>query len=199
VQFHPEQIELLWLIPVIALVVFIFIIQLVGQKREQTGMSQDVARFNNGSIPFSQQMSGGADRLNQLERAISTITDSLTVQQQALTQVSKGSASYSGEISDLKAKLRELYKEYDIVLSENYSLRAKVKKLEETDPPQARPQNSPISTHNRPSADSYKNDDVHFSSKVDMKLYEDTRSLSVSLLEDTSEFDINDFSKRPKS
>ena len=64
------------------------------------------------------------------EKAISAVTDSLAEQQRAIEQFHKDNTNYNGEISGLKNKLRELYKEYDIILSENYSLRAKVKSLE---------------------------------------------------------------------
>lgn len=199
-HFLPEQIEILWLIPVIALVVFIFIIQFLAQKREKSAMSQEVARFNTGTLPNAQvPLNYGPDRLSQLEQAISSITDSLTVQQQTLNQVSKGSAGYSNEINDLKGKLRELYKEYDIVLSENYSLRAKVKKLEADAHPQGEGSDMTPDISRIPPTAHRDDIDMLLASKIDMKLYEDTRTLNLALLDDTSEIDINDLTKRKNS
>lgn len=193
-QFLPEQIEILWIIPVFALVIFIFIIQFVAQKREQTGLSREVTQFNAGVVPLQQNFTTGTDRLSQLERAISTITDSLTVQQQTINQFNKGGTNYNAEINDLKAKLRELYKEYDIVLSENYSLRAKVKKLQ--DPGAGA---SPAVHEASPGIQretKYDRIDPVISNKVDMRLYEDTRTLNLALLDDTSEIDLTDLTRR---
>lgn len=194
-QFLPEQIEILWIIPVFALVIFIFIIQFVNQKREQTGLSREVTQFNAGVVPPLQQSFGtGTDRLSQLERAISTITDSLTVQQQTINQFNKGGNNYNTEINDLKAKLRELYKEYDIVLSENYSLRAKVKKLQDPGAgvPPAGQDITPVTQRET----KYDRIDPVISNKVDMRLYEDTRTLNLALLDDTSEIDLTDLTRR---
>jgi hypothetical protein len=198
VHFLPEQIEILWIIPVIALVIFIFIIQLIAQKKEQTGLSREVAQFNNGAFPINKQYNGpGSDRLSQLEKAISTITDSLSVQQQTINQFSKGTIDYTSEINNLKIKLRELYKEYDIVLSENYSLKAKVKKLQENDAVNNGKIIDETSGHQQIAASDGRVD-VLLSSKVDMKLYEDTRTLNLALLDDTSEIDLSDLTRRIK-
>ncbi|MBN1576739.1 MAG: hypothetical protein JW913_09320 [Chitinispirillaceae bacterium] len=196
VQFISEHINFLWIIPAVAFGFFIFLIQFITQKNEErSDLSKEVARFNTGTpaaaFPAAEQ---GADRLNQLERAISTVTESLSAQQRTIEQFHRDNTAYNGEINELKSKLRELYKEYDIVLSENYSLRAKVKKLqggrdnaggdaeESTAPPQLPPPEAPPLPP--------------FSSKVDMKLYEDTRTLNLALLDDTSEIDISDLTKR---
>ena len=134
IQFISERIEFLWIIPVVAFAFFIFMIQLLAQKKEDRhDLSKEVAQFNTGiHSPEPASSEQGSDRLSQLERAIASVTDSISAQQRAIEQFHRDNTSYTGEINDLKHKLRELYKEYDIILSENYSLRAKVKKLQDS-------------------------------------------------------------------
>ncbi|MBN1309129.1 MAG: hypothetical protein JXA18_14490 [Chitinispirillaceae bacterium] len=195
-QFIPEHIEFLWIIPVVAFGFFIFLIQFIATRSEdRQDLSKEVARFNTGSgVASLTSAEEGADRLSQLERAISSVTESLSAQQRAIEQFHRDNTAYNGEINELKSKLRDLYKEYDIILSENYSLRAKVKKLqggrddaggdaEESAAPQQPPSSSSPSL-------------PALSSKIDMKLYEDTRTLNVDVLDDTSEIDISDLTKR---
>ena len=131
VQFISEHIEFLWIVPVVAFAFFLFMVQLFAQRREdRQDLSKEVARFNTGfEVATPAVPEQGSERLSQLERAIASVTESLSAQQRAIEQFHRDNTNYTGEISDLKNKLRELYKEYDIILSENYSLRAKVKKL----------------------------------------------------------------------
>jgi septal ring factor EnvC (AmiA/AmiB activator) len=197
IKLLSENPQLLFIIPVVALVFFFFLIQFFAQKREeQTDLSKEVALFNTGTQQVKPAgAEQGIDRLNQLEKAISSVTDSLSAQQRAIEQFHKENTTHNGEVNELKSKLRELYKEYDIILSENYSLRAKVKKLQHTDKseqgtdeevtvlqPQHQIQTPPPS----------------LMSKVDMKLYEDTRTLNLAYLDDVSEVDLSDLTP-PKS
>lgn len=190
-QFISAHIEFLWIIPVFAFGFFLFMIQMMAQKKEdQHDLSKEVARFNTGT-PHPQRTKQnpqqGDDRLLQLEQAISVVTDSLSVQQRTLEQFHRDSSGQSGEINELKSRLRDLYKEYDIILSENYSLRARVKKLQD------RP--DVITPDQEPQLFSHP-DTSSISAKVDMSLYEDTRTLSSSLLDDTSEIDLSDLTDR---
>jgi hypothetical protein len=136
-----------------------------------------------------------SDRLAQLERAISSVTDSLSAQQRAIEQFHRDSSGQSVEVNELKNKLRELYKEYDIILSENYSLRAKVKKLQHLpDDPSFVPADDEKVIVPAAPVKAAADLPPPISSKVDMKLYEDTRTLNLTLLDDTSEtdpFDLN--------
>ena len=196
IQFISERIEFLWIIPVVAFAFFIFMIQLLAQKKEDRhDLSKEVAQFNTGiHSPEPASSEQGSDRLSQLERAIASVTDSISAQQRAIEQFHRDNTSYTGEINDLKHKLRELYKEYDIILSENYSLRAKVKKLQDSREETNEEQEASIpSTQALPPEVS---PDPKFSSKVDLKLYEDTRTLNLAFLDDTSEVDLSDLSRR---
>lgn len=198
-HFIPEQIELLWIIPVIAFAFFIFLLIFFAQKREERAdMSQEVAQFNTGGTQMTVQemVPNAGDRLGQLEKAIASVTNSLSTQQRAIEQFHKENSSYSGEINELKSKLRELYKEYDIVLSENYLLRAKVKKLQGKEGDEVSGDLQEVALEDigatiPPPFHPVKTDNP-LSSKVDMKLYEDTRALNLTILEDTSEIDIAD-------
>ena len=200
-QFISEHIEFLWIVPVVAFGFFIFLIQLTAQRKEESAdLSKEVAQFNTGGFQPISPAATGATRLNQLEHAISAVTESLSAQQRAIEQFHRDNSNYNGEIKDLKGKLRELYKEYDIVLSENYSLRAKVKKLQDrqeddvaeipvaASPETAREVLPPPPVTPPP-----------LSAKVDMKLYEDTRTLNLSQLDDTSEYDFTDLNRRTDS
>ncbi|MBN1758233.1 MAG: hypothetical protein JW863_07950 [Chitinispirillaceae bacterium] len=196
-QFIFEHIEFLWIVPVVAFGFFIFLIQLTAQRKEESrDLTREVTQFNTVGFEPAAPMSPGASRLTQLEHAISTVTESLNAQQRAIEQFHRDNTNYNGEINELKGKLRELYKEYDIVLSENYSLRAKVKKLQGRQDPDddiadipvaAAPEVLPPKPAEPPP----------LSAKVDMKLYEDTRTLNLSQLDDPSECDINDLTRRP--
>lgn len=191
--FIFEHIELLWIIPVAAFGFFIFLIQLAAQRKEERrDLSKEVTQFNTvGFQPMAPEAAGAA-RLNQLERAISAVTDSLSAQQRTIEQFHRDNTTYNGEINELKNRLRELYKEYDIVLSENYSLRAKVKKLQgkQGEEPADTPEPPPAVLPPAAAAPS------PISLKVDMKLYEDTRTLNLALLDDTSEIDLSDLNSR---
>lgn len=196
IQFISERIEFLWLIPVVAFAFFIFMIQFFAQRKEQKhDLSKEVAQFNIGAHSAASAASDqGADRLSMLERAIASVTESISAQQRAIEQFHRDNTGYTGEINDLKNKLRELYKEYDIILSENYSLRAKVKKLLNAQE-EIKGDREEQAASAQPSAQSSPSE-PRFSSKVDMKLYEDTRMLNLALFDDTSEIDLSDPSRR---
>jgi septal ring factor EnvC (AmiA/AmiB activator) len=131
-------IELLWLIPIIALSAFLFWVAIAAQKRSGTGnspsdtMANEVMLFNSGKTPppsAGHVTDIAQKRLSEIEGKLSTLSGSMTDQQQIIEQFKKEATASTHEISDLKRKLSELHKEYDLVLSENYSLRAKVKIL----------------------------------------------------------------------
>lgn len=192
------QIELLWIIPVVAFAFFILILILLAQKKEaqpHTSLSQEVAQFNTGlqTDAVSPQPVGGG-RLIELERSISLVTDSLAGQQRAIERFSQDSSANSGEINQLKKKLRELYKEYDIVLSENYSLRARVKKMQGTEEETGNTQNIDTAGTPRRNSSLLSLPAQSLAKKLDMNLYEDTRLLNLASLDDTSEINLEDLS-----
>lgn len=179
------QIELLWIIPIVAFASFIFIVAFVSQKKtDGQDLSKEVARFNNGLTQNDYMPSVPDQRLGELEKAISSVNESIASQQAVMERFQKENSAYSNEINELKSKLRDLYKEYDIVVSENYSLRAKVKKLmegREGDASETEP--APVSASQPKKAEP---------AKPNMKLYEDTRLVNLTSLDDTSEIDLSE-------
>jgi septal ring factor EnvC (AmiA/AmiB activator) len=131
------HIELLWMIPVVAFAALLFIVAYYAQRHAEqrskgNNLSSEVALFNAGHNHAPQKLvnaHSSDDRLHEMEKAINFVAESLANQQQSITSFHKESGVYTNEINELKDKLRTVFKEYDIVLSENYSLRAKVKQL----------------------------------------------------------------------
>lgn len=179
------QIELLWIIPIVAFASFIFIVAFVSQKKtDGQDLSKEVARFNNGLTQNDTKPSVPDQRLGELEKAISSVNESIASQQAVMERFQKENSAYSNEINELKSKLRDLYKEYDIVVSENYSLRARVKKLmegREGDASETEP--APVSASQPKKVEP---------AKPNMKLYEDTRLVNLTSLDDTSEIDLSE-------
>jgi hypothetical protein len=128
------HIELLWLIPVFSFAGFLFSIALYVQRKSdlqyrERDLSKEVALFNAGQSVHAKKAvtSNHDDRLHELEKAINTLSTSLSTERTRQKEASEPVGT--GEIDELKEKLRTVFREYDIVLSENYSLRAKVKQI----------------------------------------------------------------------
>lgn len=169
------SIELLWIIPIVAFSFSIFLIVYNISKKQDNPykeLSREVARFNYGMEQPVQLHITPEQRLDELEKAINSVNESIASQKQMMEKV-KENTSANGEIENLKSKLAELQKEYDIVISENYSLRAKVKYLmesnETSDDQTIRFKNTSAQTGN---------------GKINLKLYEDTRLVSLSQIEE---------------
>jgi septal ring factor EnvC (AmiA/AmiB activator) len=143
-----------------------------------------------GDTKFLAAQRSTEERLNEYEQTIAQINKSLSTQQQVIEKFQEENSSSSNEIQKLNAKLRELHKEYDIVISENYSLRAKVKSLQKkveagpTAPYMADAGANGAAAQNA----SYGREHV----EMNMNLYEDTRLFKSSALDDTNEFDVGD-------
>ncbi|MBD3345441.1 MAG: hypothetical protein GF401_10305 [Chitinivibrionales bacterium] len=132
------SIELLYIIPLVALSFFALIILLNVQKKnenkekEEHELIKEVEEFNAGtpSQTISPKDIPGT-HLGEIEKTISLVSSMLSNQQSIIEGVQGVNINYTNEVNKLKNRLRELQKEYDIVLSENYSLRARIKKLSE--------------------------------------------------------------------
>lgn len=185
------HIEMLWIIPVMSFMVFIGIVFYFAQKKTlHSELKDEVNDFNSGASARNHLLKQPEIRLEDLEKAITAVTNSISNQQNTLNSFKKDTTDNSSEINDLKDKLRELYKEYDIVISENYSLRAKVKKMmEQKNTDEAADEVIP---EVKRAQDEGSLDVSAVSGKVNLKLYEDTRLLNVTSLDD---FDI----PRPKA
>jgi septal ring factor EnvC (AmiA/AmiB activator) len=166
------SIELLWIIPSVSFAFFIALVIYIAQKKSlETSLKQEVTNFNNGIANKTLKGNNPEHRLEELERAINLVTNSITNQQKIIDRFKQQNTDSNEEIGDLKDKLRELYKEYDIVLSENFSLRAKMKKMmvEDSNEDDNSSNNAIISGNKE-----------NKSSRVNLKLYEDTRVFNVT-------------------
>lgn len=182
------QIELLWIIPIVSFAFFIFMLLYFAQKNnpEQpySDLAKEVNRFNNGIIEKNVIPEIKPDsRLNELEKSIITLNDTLSQQQRVIDAFQQSNTVNQNEVKELRQKLRDIYKEYDIVISENYSLKATVKKLKDHKSDDVALTDSPMISEDNPA----------FSintTKGNLRLYEDTRLLNMNSLEDTSEIDL---------
>jgi hypothetical protein len=130
------SIELLWLIPVVALALILPIIVRSFQKqREEEGeagltqtreLTDEVEKFNQG-VHLTTKPAG--QRAGEIENIISLVSAALSNQQKIIETFKGKDDTVSGELNNLKSKLHELQQEYDIVTSENYSLRARIGKM----------------------------------------------------------------------
>ncbi len=131
------SIELLYIIPVVALS-FLVVINIVlrqrnseRRNRSDAHLHREVEEFNVGKVSGSGDAAGAPEsRLGEIEKTINLVTHALSSQQQVIEGFRGSNIGYSSEMETLKSRLGELQKEYDIILSENYSLRAKIRKLE---------------------------------------------------------------------
>lgn len=181
-------IELLYIVPILALAVLAFRLVFLAQKRAEASVASGAsdARQSDSGAPPAQRST--EDRLNEYERTIAQINKALSSQQEIIQKSREENSSSTRDIEKLNAKLRELHKEYDIVISENYSLRAKVKSMENrVHNEQGRLGDSMEQTAS-PRADAARE-----SMEMNMSLYEDTKVFKASsLLDDTNELDVDD-------
>jgi chromosome segregation ATPase len=192
------SIELLYIVPIIALVAFTFIISFYAQKKSveqqhDKKLAVEVQQFNEGKLITAQRSTD--ERLDDFEKTVASINKALSNQQKVIENFQQENSAYNGEIDNLKNKLREMHKEYDIVVSENYSLRAKFKSL--TKKTDAEAQLGPNARNNEPEA--YIS--LHTSQPkpgyaMNMSVFDDTKILSqMSNLDDTKEIDISELMK----
>jgi septal ring factor EnvC (AmiA/AmiB activator) len=190
-------IELLYIVPILAVVILGFLLVMNTQKRSMEGAQQQMAAPTatpTGKLPgdtkFLAAQKSTEERLNEYEQTIAQINKSLSNQHMVIEKFQEENVSYNDQIEKLQAKLRELHKEYDIVISENYSLRAKVKSLQKKiEAGTAGPAMVDAAADALPSQRAMPGKE-HV--EMNMNLYEDTRLFKASGLDDASEFEISD-------
>jgi hypothetical protein len=191
------SIELLYLIPIIAVVFFAFSVSFFSQKKSMEPKSSkklasEVQKFNDGQfIPAYKS----DNRINEFDIAVDSVNKALEGQQKIIEKFAEGNSAYNFEIDILKKQIVDLHREYDIAMSENYALRAKMRKLEKT----------PDHVIAAPTVDSIVNKPETFISSntiqpkygfaVNMSLFDDTKVYKVNSLDETREFDISDLMK----
>ncbi|MBN2038240.1 MAG: hypothetical protein JW768_15975 [Chitinispirillaceae bacterium] len=170
------HIELLWLIPITSFAVFLFIVAYYAQKsaerrNKSSELSKEVALFNAGQeVPKPRAAEQHDDRLKELEKAINLVAE-MVVHHQRVPEPHTDTSSSASEIDELKTKLRTVFKEYDIILSENYTLRAKVKQLSK----QLKELQDGVSETPDPAVE-----DGEKKSPSPMHMYDDTRLISLA-------------------
>jgi uncharacterized coiled-coil protein SlyX len=193
------SIELLYIIPIIALVVFAFSISYIAQKRSMTSeqgkrLDAEVRQFNDGA--FISQAQTTESRLDEFEQTIASINKALANQQKVIEKFQEENSQYNDEIDALKKKLRELHKENDIVVSENYSLRAKYNNLVKNVSPEPQPNSGSRSIE--PESDStasLRSAQPGIGWERGISVFDETKTYSTNILEDTSIIDLSDMFK----
>jgi chromosome segregation ATPase len=193
------SIELLYIIPIIALVIFAFSVSYIAQKRsvyleQGKQLSAEVRQFNDGK--FLSQERTTEERLNEFEHTISSINKALSNQQKVIEKFQEENNSYNEEIGLLKNKLRELHKENDIVVSENYSLRAKYNNLVKNAGPETERSQRFNFNEPEPEAAVFKRASQPKGAwEMGMSVLDETKTFSTNVLDDTSVIDISDLFK----
>jgi hypothetical protein len=131
-------IELLWLVPVIAAALFLPVLML-ARRRPRTprveshvrDLAREVDTYNRSEVTVGSKDLPAEKRLNDIELTINKVSAALSSQQKIIEGFKGKDAGHDNTLIELKEKLRELQHEYDIVISENFSLRARVGKLVE--------------------------------------------------------------------
>lgn len=189
------SIELLWIIPAVAVAIF-FLILILSTQREreaEVGASdQDLIRevelFNRGYHAPRPTGNGAEKRLGEIEKTIELVSTALSNQQKVIENYAGKDEAYVAQLNGLKKKLLQLQHEYDILLSENYSLRARIASLTEKtgEPDNARNAESER-RHPHEDTDTLEAERLHH-----MRLYDDTRTFRSSDLSDTSEINLSE-------
>ena len=199
-------IETLYLIPIIAFGVFLFILTYSMQKRSDRGiiytkanaLKQEVQVFNEGGhTSMVLQRNIVEQRLEEVESRMQELATGISSQQKTLEQYHTTSA----EVDGLKGKLQKMSAEYEMMLGENHQLRARLRKLMESlgsVPIGDGAVRQQFVAHENESGTSYTLNvppigGASAAASVNTKLYADTRLIklsSVTNLDDTTEIDL---------
>lgn len=195
------SIELLWIIPIVsaAVVILIVVVNIQKGKEDTTGdayirdLKREVDEFNRG-VPVDTKLPliSEENRLSKIESTIQLVSTALSNQQKMIENFQGKDDILEDGLNDLKEKLKELQKEYDITISENYSLRARLNKAEKE---RDKVRNSRSSTSSK-SDISEDTDTIEVSKVLNMKIYEEDRKLDPakpSELDDTSEINLSEY------
>lgn len=194
------SIELLWIVPIVsaAFVILIMVVNIQKRKEDDTGdayirdLKREVDEFNRG-VPVDTKLPliSEENRLSKIESTIQLVSTALSNQQRMIENFQGKDDILEDGLNDLKEKLKELQKEYDITISENYSLRARLNKAEKE---RDKVRNSRSSTSSK-SDISEDTDTIEVSKVLNMKIYEEDRKLDPtkpSELDDTSEINLSE-------
>ncbi|MBN1980316.1 MAG: hypothetical protein JW795_02210 [Chitinivibrionales bacterium] len=202
------SIELLWILPIVA-VAFVGLLLVLNQQKDSQraanaalaalpirDLSKEVAEFNQGlNIDKVLGYNGTENRLLEIENTIKQVSSVLSNQQQIIENYKGKDSKLTEEMDDLRHKLKELQHEYDITISENYTLRARLRRIEEQTgqivaPPQETANSIPPG-HDDASLIQKKTSFFKFDDELQYPKH-------VDLLEDTSEINMKDITTKSK-
>jgi hypothetical protein len=190
------SIELLWIIPIVAvaLLVLVLILNLQQNKDEyweNTGtkdLNREVAEFNNGIQDVNIIKTETQEtRLRDMENTIKIVSTALSSQQKIIENFHGGDKKIGDELNNLKHKLHEIQQEYDTIISENYTLRARLKKIEQNK------ETSYLEINNKKDSSDVSIDRKESNKVLDVKIYDKPRKIKSSkssYLEDTAELSV---------
>jgi len=188
------SIELLWIIPIVAVALLVLVVALsLQQKDEKTfngirDMKREVEDYNSGIASDSEEnvaRDSSEVRLKEIENTIQLVSTALSNQQKIIENFQGKDVALENEFNLLKQKLQEVQKEYDITISENYSLRARLNKAGKEVP-------EPLPEDNEISEDT---DAIERSKVLNKKVFDDSHKIDrtkSSELDDTSEINLSD-------
>ncbi len=198
------SIELLWIIPIVAAALLILMIVLTiqqGKNNESNNpnnfnLKDEVDQYNSGYNPKKEVASSSSEsRLREIEKTIQLVSTALSSQQQTIENFQGKDSKFVDALNELKQKLRELQNEYDTIISENYSLRARLNKIENKKITNDIPQ---FTTQKGPSHDETGYDETDYIEKdklINLKIYGNKsakKSSKLTDLDDTSEINISE-------
>ncbi len=127
-------IEVLFVIPVVAVSLLVLIIILSVQKKRESRpavdkITQNVELYNSGDLQNSNNP--------EMVKTIDLVSRALSNQQKIIEGFQGKDGAVEQELKEMKSKLLEIQNEYDIIMSENFTLKAKLReagvKLESRD------------------------------------------------------------------
>lgn len=199
------SIEILYLLPIVAFSTFLFVILVYRQnQKNKTGQRPSAFAPKPSAAENALATRNAESRLKEIEETTTQITAALSSHQQVVSRFTEENDFYKKELGALKSKLREIQKEYDIVLSENYSLRARVHKLKDNLDQQefkasGSPNNDPAATDafdSLPAGEfAAASAPTESSGAVNRSLYEDTRLLAITQTDDGAQVDVVDLDR----
>ncbi len=199
-------IELLYIVPIIALVIFTFTISFIAQKRSASieqgkKLEAEVRQFNDGKFIALEQTT--ENKLKEFERTIASINKALSNQQKVIEKFTEENSAYNRDIDTLKKNLDEVQREYielqrehDIVVSENYSLRAQFNKLvKKTSPASDLRTEKQYGEHEPDAFISMQTSQPKPGYEMNLSVLDETKVLLANGLDDTSVIDISEIFK----
>lgn len=194
-------IELLYIIPLIAFAIFILIVIILFNRQRAVHNDQLQGADVTGLLQQTDSsafktVASAEDRLRQVEAKTTRITRAITEQQSIIDRFQTENSIYKNEISALNSNLRDLQKEYDIALSENYSLRARVKKLKESEQPQEYSDSMTLPDNAIPLRAALNAHPGSLAAASHKSLYEDTRLLTLKLDHKNGTVNLSESSKQ---